>query len=56
MLDHVKSQEEMDLAANELSKAFDYKFPGNAKTAFFKARFLGFCFLAKNLFGNLKIQ
>jgi hypothetical protein len=51
MLNHVKSQEEMDLSASELNKAFEHKFPVNAKTAFFKTRFGSFCFLAKNYFG-----
>lgn len=37
-LGHVKSQEEMDLAAKELSHAFDYELPLNSRQVSYKAK------------------
>ena len=52
MLPHVKSQEEMDLAAPELKKTFKHKFPENAKTFFFSLRFAFLSFFSKFVFSN----
>jgi hypothetical protein len=54
VLGHVKSQEELELANNELSKAFDYKLPFNSRKIVHKTRFallnlLWKCHFGKNL-------
>ena len=54
-LGHVKSQEEMDLAAKELSHAFDYEFQVNSRQVSYKAKWAIFNALWKWNYGNKNI-
>jgi pheromone shutdown protein TraB len=50
-LQHVKSQEEMQLAQKDLHRAFDLHTPFNFKSFFFNLRFSAFALSAKYWFG-----
>jgi hypothetical protein len=51
MLQHVRSQEEMNLAAKDLDETLAYSFPLNTKTLFYNVRFKFFNLWWRYLFG-----